>query len=362
MRIIEEISVLRDELNADDIPELKELFGIDKMPLTQSYISVKLTDISTAVVNALRRVLICEVQGYMLTTPPEGFNKSLTTDVFMLPQFVNNRISSIRLKPLISPEIINNLKMKIDVSNDTSSVMYIYSGDMQIVEGTLTEPIFNPTIKLAFLQPGKRLVVDDIHISSGFGRDFGLYNVACCGSYTHLDLEQYTEEEQKKGMAIDVSGYKQSCMISNPRRHLLKFILPATSPNLLEIKTVLIEACLNIKERLRMILSAINSTSNSIKYTIISLENDLTEGILYIPGETYTIGELIKRFVYESAPEIASITYHIVSHENKLVLSIKHVSDVTAILVDAINSAIAVMESIQKNIVDINIILQHKML
>jgi DNA-directed RNA polymerase subunit L len=110
-----------------------------------------------------------------------------------------------------------------------------------------------------------------------------------------------------------------------------------------------------------MILSAIKSSSNSIKFTLISLENDLTEGILYIPGETYTIGEIIKRFVYENVPEIASISYHIVTHENKLVLSIRHVSDVTAILVNAINNAIEVMETIQKNIVDTNIILQHKM-
>lgn len=79
-------------------------------------------------------------------------------------------------------------------------------------------PIFNPTTEIAVVMPGARLVIGGIYIKSGVGRDNAIYNNACCGSYTHLDLEQYSDAEMRKegGAAVSQSGYKLSSLVANP--------------------------------------------------------------------------------------------------------------------------------------------------
>jgi len=351
------VKITRHEITADDMPELRTLFRIDRLPLAQAHFEVEIKGVPTAVINALRRTLIDEMPGHALSVPAGGNNK-LTTEVFMLPQFVNNRIACIRLPPQIPPEIIANLRLKLDVSNRDAVPLVVYTGDLEVTEGEMPEPLFNPTTKLAVLQPGKTLVINDIYIETGYGRDNGVFNVATCGCYQHLDLEQFSDADMRdeKGVAANWSGYKISSLVANPRHHRLMATLPATTAKPAEVRAVLVDACTNIVERLRLIATSVERRAEApsggfahcdIQYTVVELEAGLSEGTLQVPGETHTIGELLRRTIYELTPDISNVAYTIISHENRLSLSVRHTEDVTRILMRAVHHAIATFITIR---------------
>lgn len=355
------VKVDRAELTPDASLVLRELFHITRLPLAESRVEIELKGVPTAVVNALRRVVTDEMPGRSLQVPADGFVTEETTDLFMLPQFVVGRINQIPLRPQIPADIVNNLRLSLDVTNRGASTLAVYTGDFEITAGTMPEPLFNPTFKVAILQPGKRLVVRDIRIMSGYGRDNGAYIVARRAAYEHLDIPQYPNDETHKstGSKVDESGYKQSCLVANPRHHRLTATLPATSANSAETLAVFADACGNIQDRLRLIATAIERRGDSaaggfahrgVQYTVVQLEGGLVEGILQVPGETYTIGELLRRVVYELTPDIANVKYLIVSHENRLNFTIRHTEDVTRILTSAIQHAITIFGTIQRGI------------
>jgi DNA-directed RNA polymerase subunit L len=352
------VKIARSEINADAIPELRELFQLDRLPLGESRVVIELKGVPTAVVNALRRVVTDEIQGKALRVPENGFDTALTTELFMLPQFVNDRIAGLPLRPQIPAEMVDELQLQLDVANTRAEPLSVYAGDLEITKGSMPEALFNPTFKLCVLQPGKRIVIRGIHIATGRGRDNAAYQVARRAAYTHLDIPQYDEEDThaQDGKAVDLSGYKVSSLVANPRHHRLTATILATSPNPAEVRSIFADACSNIKDRLRQVSAAIEqsattgSRSQGIQYTVVTLESGLREGLLLVPGETHTIGELLRRMVFEIAPDIAYVAYRIISHVNQLSFQIRHSDDVTDLLLRAIRHGISIYDEVQQGI------------
>lgn len=353
------VQVTRSELTATNVPELYELFHLERLPLAPSRVEIELQNVPTAVVNAFRRVITDEMPGLALSVPADA-STELTTELTMLPQFVNNRIAGLRLRPQIPADVAASLRLRLDVVNRGAAPLAVYAGDLEVVAGAMPEPLFNPTTKLAVLQPGKRLVVEGIHISKGYGRDNGMFNVACRAAYTHLDLAQYTAADMREeaGVAADWSGYSVSSLLSDPRHHLLTATLPATAADPAEVRAVFADACANIKERLRLISHTIENRGETpsggfahsgVQYTVVELAG-LFEGTLQVPGETCTIGELLRRTVYELTPDVSYVAYTIVRHENRLSFSIRHTEDVTHVLSRAVQHAIATFDTIQRGV------------
>jgi len=351
--------IVRRELTSDDVPDLKTIFHISKLPLAPSYIELELKDVPTALVNAMRRVITDELMSHTLQVPDGGFSTALTTDKFMLPQFVNSRIARLRLCRYLSDSVVKNLKLDLDVMNPTADVLSVYAGDFRVAAGTLSEPIFNPTARIAVLQPGKRIVIKGIHISAGIGTSDASYNVACNAAFTHLDIPQYSDEEMRdpKGIAVDWSGYKVSCMVANPRHHRLTATLPATSPNPSEVRAVIADVCDNIKGRLTTIADAIalkpaESILRGIQYAVIELDGDIYEGILQIMNESHTIGELLRRYLFDLDPTITNVSYKITTHGiRKLELSIRCTfKEITSFILRAIAIIVDVLDKIQSEI------------
>lgn len=359
------LTKVRYLITAENVPALMELFGMLVLPLAVTKVAVDICGVAVSYVNALRRTLIDEMTGYALHMPPENFNTTLTTEVFMLPGFVGDRIANICLRPEIPPEVAAGLRLKLDVKNTTDSPLAIYAGDLEVEAGKMPFPIFNPTTEIAVIMPGARLVIGGIYIKSGVGRDNAIYNNACCGSYTHLDLEQYSDAEMRKegGAAVSQSGYKLSSLVANPRCHRLSVYLPATSDNYHdEVHNRLSDGCSNIIERLRVLATSIEqhvktpagglggsgyTGRRGVQYTVVELESGLAEGTLRVPNETHTIGELLRSTIFERTPSIANVAYVIVSHENHLSLSVRHTEDVTHVILDAIKFAIASFDTIR---------------
>ncbi len=355
------MTVERRETNAEKTPALRTLFGLERLPLAPCRVSVEVRGVPTAVINALRRVVTDEMPGHALKVPPDGFKSELTSELFMTPQFVNGRIELLRLRPQIPADVAATLRLKLDVTNSTATLMMVHAGDLQVSAGSMPEALFNPTTPLAFLQPGMRIVIDGIYVSTGYGRDHGMYNVASLAAYTHLDLEQYSDAEQREedGPAVDLSGYKASCLVADPKHHRLTATIPATTPDTAEVRAIFADACANVKERLRLIATTVERRAESssagfahrgVQFTVVQLEGGVSEGILQIPGETYTIGELVRRTVFDLTPELVNVTYVIVAHENKLVLTIRHTEDVVRVLSRAIQFAIGTFDELQRGV------------
>ena len=355
MAVSAELKITRTELTSDKIPELYELFELKSLPIADAEVEVIIKNISLAAINGLRRVLTDEMHGCILRVPIDGY-KLESDELTMYPQFVNQRISSLRLRPMIQDDLINELELSLNVHNLDSIVKDVYAGDLSVTAGKLPElPLFNPTVKLATLQPGKKIVIKNIKLARGYGTDSGLYNVVARASFTHLDIPQHTENEMKNedGAAIDLSGYKVSSLVAKPREHKLMFVVPATSSNYrAEVIYLLSGACDVIKNRLRLIESAItNKTHNkSIHYAVVKQASGFYEGILQIPGETHTIGQLLRETVYNIDNKVSNVTYETISHENKLIFTVRYANDITKLLVKAINYLISVFDDIQRDI------------
>ena len=98
------IGIERTELTAERVPALRELFGLERLPLAASHVEIELAGVDAAAANALRRALADEQPGYALQVPEGGWDAEATTDRFMLPQFVCGRIALLRLRPQLPAE------------------------------------------------------------------------------------------------------------------------------------------------------------------------------------------------------------------------------------------------------------------
>lgn len=338
--------------------ERKEIIidGKSQLPLVNTYVTMDIQNVPVAYINAIRRVSLDELVGYALQVPINT-DWSETDDVFMLPQFIIQRINLIPLKSMINIDV-TNIKFDLIIKNNTVDVLPVYSSDLKLVSGKLLEPIFNSTFKICILQPNKQIVIKGIYISSDMGKNNIAYQRACCSMYKHLDIDEYDRKETHlmKGSQVDNSGYKISSMISNPQHHLFKCIIPATNNNPKEIISLFTDVCINIKKRLQFILSFIESADikvQGIEYSVYQLiENGVYECVLTIINETYTIGELLKRTTFDLYPDIINVKYIILSHENSLKMVIQYKEHVTKILKNVILTCINQFESLQKQLIN----------
>lgn len=346
----------RTSISSTTIPDIKKIIGESALPLSNTYVTIEIKGIPTAYINAFRRTSTDEMIGYCLQIPNDNDWKE-TTDKFMLPQFISQRMSLIPLKPNIDD--FSNIKYDLIVENLENKIKTVYSRDLKLVSGKLQEPIFNPTFKICQLQPGSKIAIKNIYIASGYGKDNIAFQRVRCAAYKHLDIEQYDTKEthEPNGRFTDFSGYKVSSMIANPEHHIYTGIITATNNNKAEIKSIFIDVCANIKGRLMYILSYIESTANNesssqgIEYSIFQLTEGTYECILQIANETHTIGELIKRTTFNLIPDIINVKYIILSHENKLRINIQYKEHITKILIKVLKYCLSIFDSIQKQII-----------
>ena len=367
------VSNFRAVRRLPDLPELEEIFGLKEMPLGETDVALELRGVPTAVVNGIRRAITDEITGYAFKVPADGFRADQTTDVFMLPQFVNQRIEMTPLQQLAAAQAAAaGLKFELHARNATEAPLTVYAGDLRTVAQaggasyTYKGALFNPTIELAVLQPGKSLVIEDITVVGGRGH--AMFQVAICGCFTHLDLPQHSDDEMRlpTGAAADLSGYKESCLVADPRWHELRFTLQATdAAGARPLALAALSAAVStIRARLRLIIAAVEGGDGfghgsksmaahmgAAQYSSLTLESGLSEGVVRAPGETHTVGELLRRAVYDTHPDVSAAVYSVSAHEKALTLTVRAAGDVGAIIVEAANMADATLEDILRAIV-----------
>ena len=355
------------------IPEIAnafdELMGIKnfKLPLESEYIEAILDNVDVSVFNALRRTLRDEMIGNCLTFDHADFVFDTLTDLFMADEdFIRGRIRNIKLIPHLSKEMIKTLRFSLNVHNTTDEVKTVYTKDLIVTGGKLTHAIFNPTHELAFIQPGKTLHIKNIYIESGKGINDAVFNNTCRNAGKPLDIEEHPDEEIRgeNGKYRVASGFKQSTLISNPKKFRLNFYVPATLDN--NGKTslmVMIDACNNITSRLQYIQRNIeeyqvdNQSTDVI--TFISTEvviggTPMQKYVISVKNETDTIGNLLARTIVDMVPDISECVYSCIDHEKTMRLTVrKIVSDpveLEHLVIKATKHNISIFTALKKDI------------
>ena len=355
------LAVRIQRLVVGEADELRELTGLDALPFISVNVQVELRGVPTAMANALRRVLCDESRGRCLVVgkPPSTTG---TDDPHLIDEFVMSRISQIALRARVPDDVARNVRFGVEVRNSSAGVATVWSGDLRVTAGTLTEPIFDPTYEIAVLQPGKVFRAEDIRIEEGFGRDFSGFQVGVRAALRPLDLAEAprAETHEAGGAAADKSGFAESSLVANPRHHLVSVTLPVVpdgDAGVDDVRTVLGDACRNLKERLRLAKSAFEgggaggaAATGGSRFTSIALEADLAEGVLRVKGETHTLGNLLARMVCETTPDVSNAFYRCAAHESEMVLTVRHSEDVAGVVLRAIDHAYAVVDAVQQGI------------
>lgn len=365
-----------------EVETLKQLFKLERLPLSEHVLEFEIAGAPPSVPNALRRVLTDELRSSCLAV--RGFlNIDASTDPMMFDQFVRSRISMIRLRPQLPEAVIREVTFGLKFANRTQSPQIVTSGDLVVKTGrnTLPGPIFNPTYELAVVQPGHTLEIDEIYIDQGHGREHAAFNVGCRARSIVLDIEEFPEEETHGPRAAhcDASGYKVSTFAARPRRHLVDVVIPAAPDDPALLKTLPIDACQNVKSRLALVVSALErwvdiesrskpttatlpgaapggrkaneaDSGGEVALTQVELPGGLTEGILQVRGETVTVGALLEESIVELEPGVDYAACDTPQYEGLIKLIVRHRGDARALLIRAARQAIEWMDAVQQGL------------
>jgi hypothetical protein len=302
---------------------LGELYpkGGDLFPLCAQDLSFRLADARPAISSAFHRVMTQELTGHYLTAATSSMDD--TTDPFMKPEFVINlRLQNIPLAHgLANPEA---LEFRLDVTNHTKAVMSVHAGDIELVKGKLLLPLFNPTIEVASLQPGKRIVIDKITVAEGMGRTAAPANVAIRGRHAILDLERLPRERTHTGMQGDAqrSGFVIPSPLASPKEFMVSVTIPAAARGSITARGLPTRACNNILMRLRQVMTIVDraddpataavaksaATSEVSSWNAWQQDGDEhSAGLLQLRNETATIIELLRTELNHLVPDIAYV-------------------------------------------------------
>lgn len=350
-----------------NMPELLfKLYGIRKLPIFPTRVTMKIMGIHIAEINAIRRVLTDECVHYYMT-----MNDAIleTDDPYINMPKLENYISQIPLCYSISKDIIKKLRLGINIKNNTTNSIAVLAGDLTIEskDAELKNPIFDPTFELFSIGAGKQVTIHNIQIVNNYGKYYAGANLTCNAAYKFLDIEEYSLEninrkENRIKSFVGQSGYKVSSLLADPIHHELSFVVPASSKKYKsEINQILTDVCDNIIYRLRNILIYIENSSKNISYQSDSIQSSILENvdnseinrfILIIPNETHTIGNLLKRIIVNEIFPSCSLVIYDITFEKNLEITINYVEgdDIHKHLINSIKFAINEFNELKKEI------------
>jgi len=360
---VEVLGVGVRRIEIDYTPEVAEALasvhpGLKRLPLARTELSLELRGVSAAIANGLRRVPIDELLGYHLDFDRPDFDRGATTDAHMSNDtYVRERLNNVPLRPQISRELIQNLRFALHVENTSASPQAVYTGDLVATRGSPPEPLFNPTIALAVLQPRRAIHINEIRISEGYGnRDHASFNVVARASSVPLDIPKHPRREthERGGIATAGSGYTVGAGVADPSHFRVTLHVPAAPDNRAVSVAILVDACENLQRRLWSIQQALEATlsapgegrraANARFLTAPSTGDGgvpMTEGSLTVKNETVTVSEILAQTVCDLNPEIAFCAA--TAQQNQIELKVKvattEPADVAEVIIDAARHA-----------------------
>lgn len=293
-----------------------------------------LENVDVSVANAIRRVILSEINTVVFRTTPYSENKS---NIILNTSRMNNEILKQRLScvPIhikdMDENMLKNYIMELNVINDTDKVLNVTTKDFKIKNTTTntylteeeTKRIFKPYIPLnsnteyyivlLYLRPklSEEILGEKIQLtcefSIGNSKEDGMFNVVSTCSFgntpdydtmnTELEkrVQQMKDENIMTGEEIkqEMVNWKLLNGLRYFKKNSYEFIIETIG--VFENYELVCKACEIIIEKINNIENSINTDSLKIESSQNTMSNcyDIT-----LENEDYTIGNLLKFVLY----------------------------------------------------------------
>jgi DNA-directed RNA polymerase subunit L len=301
------------------------------IPVLRHYsVKVHLKKVSTAISNALVRTMMDEIIVKTLECDKDDIK---TDDENIMWASVQKSIQSIRL----NQDVPKNTRFNLKFINTTAEPQMIRSRDLKTNHKLNMIP-FNSTFRIVTVREGKTLEINNIRVEENQGRNYGYGQYSAVSNCGHqpLDVEIYD-----RGEGTDV-------FVSNPTEYEINF---GTNGNA-QPKWILTTACQSIYNRANKLAKELEVVSDKtqLKYTSdimdINQEDDLTH--FMFKGETHTICNLIRYFIYDKHPNIALSNYEI-THPTEMNSVYRLISQKPKkIMLEALENIVSMFQSLEK--------------
>ena len=292
----------------DTIELCKKLGVVKHLPTTVPRdVSFELHNTTTEMANALRRCINSELEVLTMDFDSKDFESD---DSFIVLHELRKRITYIPIRQ------ISGVTFKVNVNNKTDEIIPVYSRsivesgfkknkktmnenpddkkirkDKQNNEKKQKEKMFSETFILTYLRPGKRLVINNIHIVSGVSfKQHAAFSFPGKVAYKCLDLpdSSTSEVDGKDGGNTPFA----SSMITEPTRYRLgvprqKYIDPVHIVKM-ALKT--------LEDKLDRIYRVVKDASENFYSSDMEINYLKDKASFKIFGETYTVGNLLSRY------------------------------------------------------------------
>lgn len=293
----------------DTIELCKKLGVVKHLPTTiPSDVTFELHNTTTEMANALRRCINSELEVLTMDFDPKDFESD---DSFIVLHELRKRITYIPIRQIFG------VTFKINVHNKTDDIIPVYSRsivesgfkknenpddkkirmDKQDDEKKHKEKMFSETFILTYLRPGKRLVIDNIHIVSGVSfKQNAAFSFPGKVAYKCLDIPDSSND--------DADGISTaSSMMTDPTRYMLgvprqKYIDPVHIVKM-ALKT--------LEDKLDRIHRIVKDASENFYSSDMEINYLKDRASFKIFGETYTVGNLLSRYGFMVDKTITNI-------------------------------------------------------
>lgn len=281
----------------------KDSYGLDLFP---EKISFEITNTNASIANAIRRTLLDELESKQLDFADSNTEDQITSietdDKDILDDFIRTRIRNIPL----NQEVSDSQTYKLHVKN-TTAVPIIVRSD-QIIGGKKGD--FNKTFRLFTLNPSKEITINNIHVVRGYGYQDASFSIVGGVGYKALD-EIPLSEDKSKG---------KSSLECNPAHYYMEVTLNGN----INPKKLLKKCMENILERIIRVENAFEEAKKSdedvYESDVLDIIYEAKKNIYRIHNETYTIGNLLSRAIYNLDTTIPMVNCTVPHPDSRLVV------------------------------------------
>lgn len=292
-------------------------------------------NVDVSIVNALRRIILSEINTVVFKTTPYSENKTniITNTTRMNNEILKQRISCIPIHIKDSDiNEINNYVVELNVTNDTDKILNVTTRDFKIknkVSGeylpeSKTKQIFKPYLSetnnneyyilLLYLRPklSEEIPGEKIELTSEFSisnsRNNGMYNVVSTCSYSNTvdELLMMQELENKKKVWKDenilskeeivneIENWKLLDGLRYYKKNSFDFIIQTVG--VFTNNEILHKACNIMIDKIKTLENQINNNSLVINESKNTMSNCFD---IILENEDYTLGNIMNFILYK---------------------------------------------------------------
>jgi DNA-directed RNA polymerase I and III subunit RPAC1 len=291
--------------------------------------SYDMEQMNVSIVNALRRVILSEIDTVVIRTEPHEKNdvNFIKNNTRLNNEMLKHRLSCIPIHLRNTTQDLSNFVLEVHVKNEDTKVRLVTTQDFKIKNtstGTYLKdqevrkmfppnPITGEYIVFTRLLP--KIVVgsncEEIHLEAKFSvgnaKENSAFNVASCCSYQMMpdpvkQREAWSEKEgelTKQGLSgKDIDREKDNWYALEAMRYYKDdaFIFNLESVGVFEPNDLLKKACVVIKDKLQNVLNNIRED----KLDITKGKNTMECHDIILENEDYTLGKIIEYSLYKN--------------------------------------------------------------